>query len=71
MKNNFNENYRLFKAVNQVLYTRTVKNYSSMASKKKLDNRDILSYCTSTLATLEVVINELKKLNKCLINKFI
>lgn len=62
LRNNFNENYRLFKAVNQVLYTRTVKNYSSMASKKKLDNRDILSYCTSTLATLEVVINELKKI---------
>ena len=62
MKKNLNENYRLFKAVNQVLYTRTVKNYSSMASKKELNNKDILSYCTSTLATLEVVINELKKI---------
>ena len=56
------QSIRIFKAINQIMYTRSVKNYTNMAQSENLDLQQIRSLCLSTMATIEVILSEIKKI---------
>jgi len=62
-KYNDEQSIRIFKAINQIMYTRSVKNYTTMAQSENLDLEQIRSLCLSTMATIEVILSEIRKIN--------
>ena len=59
---NEKESIKIFKAINQIMYTRSVKNYTSMAKSENLNLEKIRSLCLSTMATMEVILSEIRKI---------
>ena len=56
------ESIKIFKAINQIMYTRSIKNYTSMAKSEDLSLEQIRTLCLSTMATIEVILSEIKKI---------
>lgn len=44
------------------MYTRSVKNYTTMAQSENLNLEKIRSLCLSTMATIEVILSEIRKI---------
>ena len=61
-KYNEKESIRVFQAINQIMYTRSIKNYTTMAKSKDLNLDKIRSLCLSTMATIEVILSEIRKI---------
>ena len=61
-KYNDDQSIKIFKAINQIMYTRSIKNYTSMASSNELNLEKIRSLCVSTMATIEVILSEIRKI---------